>query len=273
MFLMCKCFIHVVAYVGTEVLFRCRATGLPPPRISWRKGSIPVSSLDLDRMQILPNGDLRVENITEDDNDVYTCIATNFVGPMETKEARLAVIVPVSVSVSPNNATVSPGDDVKITCSSRGTPRPIVEWYKDDNFMRSQGRTRVSRTSVIISQVQPSDSGYYQCQARHNYGSASDKMYLNVVVEKGNVTAFLIFNVFYKRIYHFFCSFLVPMRSTNMPVWAKSSRIFILGSCPMNSISRLRNEWLQKKREMVLSVWKLRNKLFSELAIRTYDYH
>lgn len=200
---MCKCFIHVVAYVGTEVLFRCRATGLPTPGISWRKGSIPVSSLDLDRMQILPNGDLRVENITEDDNDVYTCIATNFVGPMETKEARLAVIVPVSVSVSPNNVTVSPGDDVKITCSSRGTPRPIVEWYKDDTFMGSQGRTRVSRTSVIISQVQPSDSGYYQCQARHNYGSASDKMYLNVVVERGNVRAFLIINLFYKRVYHF----------------------------------------------------------------------
>jgi len=173
-----------MAYVGTEVLFRCRATGLPAPVISWRKGSIPVSSLDLDRIQMLPNGDLRVTNITEEDNDVYTCIATNFVGPMETREARLAVIVPVSVSVSPNNATVSPGEDVEITCSSRGTPRPIVEWYKEGTFLRSQGRTRVSRTSVIITQVQPSDSGYYQCQARHNYGSASDKMYLNVVDEK-----------------------------------------------------------------------------------------
>lgn len=184
---MLKCLIHSVAYVGTEVLFRCRATGLPAPVISWRKGSIPVSSLDLDRIQMLPNGDLRVANITEEDNDVYTCIATNFVGPMETREARLAVIVPVSVSVSPNNATASPGEDVKITCSSRGTPRPSVEWYKDNTFLRSQGRTRVSRTSVIITQVQPSDSGYYQCQARHNYGSASDKMYLNVIDEKGNV--------------------------------------------------------------------------------------
>ena len=244
---MCKCFIHVVAYVGTEVLFRCRATGLPTPGISWRKGSIPVSSLDLDRMQILPNGDLRVENITEDDNDVYTCIATNFVGPMETKEARLAVIVPVSVSVSPNNVTVSPGDDVKITCSSRGTPRPIVEWYKDDTFVRSQGRTRVSRTSVIISQVQPSDSGYYQCHARHNYGSASDKMYLNVVVEKGNVRAFLIINLFYKRIYHFF--FLLLSRSYEVLKHARLSEIvknFHSGFFS-HEFHLLRNEWLQKK--------------------------
>ena len=200
---MCECFMHSVAYVGTEVLFRCRAADLPSPVNSWRKGSVPVSSLDLDRIQMLPNGDLRVANITEEDNDVYTCIATNFVGPMETREARLAVIVPVSVSVSPNNATVSPGVDVKITCSSRGTPRPIVEWYKDNSFMRSEGRRRVSRTSVIFTQVQPSGSGYYQCQARHNYGSASDKMYLNVVVESGNVTAFFIIDVFCKRIYPF----------------------------------------------------------------------
>lgn len=176
-----------MAYVGTEVLFRCRATGYPEAVISWRKGSIPVSSLETDRIQILANGDLRIADITEEDNAVYTCIATNFVGPMETKEARLAVIVPVSVSVSPNNATASPGDDVQITCTSRGIPRPTVEWYKDDRSLSSQGRVRVSRTSVIISQVQPSDSGYYQCQARHNYGSASDKMYLNVVDKKGKI--------------------------------------------------------------------------------------
>ena len=174
-----------MAYVGTEVLFPCRATGYPTPVVSWRKGSIPVSSLETVRIQILANGDLRVADITEDDNDVYTCIATNFVGPMDTKEARLAVIVPVSVSVSPDNTTASPGDDIKITCTSRGIPRPIVEWYKDDSFLSSQGRVRVSRTSVIISQVQPSDSGYYQCRARHNYGSASDKMYLNVINKKG----------------------------------------------------------------------------------------
>lgn len=200
---------HSVAYVGTEVLFRCRATGLPTPVISWRKGSIPVSSLELDRIQMLPNGDLRVANITEEDNDVYTCIATNFVGPMETKEARLAVIVPVSVSVSPNNATVSPGDDVEITCSSRGTPRPIVEWYKDDSFIRGQDRMRVSRISVIITQVQPSDSGYYQCQARHNYGSASDKMYLNVIDKKGNVTAiFLLLLLYFVNVFiNFFALF------------------------------------------------------------------
>lgn len=227
---------HLVAYVGTEVLFRCRATGFPTPAISWRKGPIPVSSLVSNRIQMLANGDLRVADITEEDNDVYTCIATNFVGPMDTKEARLAVIVPVSVSVSPNNATASPGDDVKITCTSRGKPRPAVEWYKDDSFISSQGRMRVSRTSVIISQVQPSDSGYYQCQARHNYGSASDKMYLNVIDRKGKVTACFNYCVLETDLSNLFL--LSHSYEVQTCAFERNfSRIYILGSCPMTSIS------------------------------------
>ncbi|XP_058965493.2 papilin isoform X2 [Pocillopora verrucosa] len=170
-----------MAYVGTEVLFRCRATGYPAPVISWRKGAVPVSSLDSERIQILKNGDLRIIDIKQKDNDVYSCFATNWVGPMHTVEARLAVIVPVSISVSPKNKTVSPGEDVKITCKSGGVPSPIVEWYKDNSLISKQGRVRVSRTDVVISQVQPSDSGYYQCSGRNNYSGASDQMYLYVV--------------------------------------------------------------------------------------------
>ena len=177
-----------VAYVGAEVLFRCRATGYPEPLITWRKGPIPVSSLDSSRIQILSNGDLRITDITKDNDDIYTCTATNFVGPMDSRQARLDVIVPVSVSVSPTNTTVQPGDNVKITCTSEGVPEPEVEWYKNDDLLNSQGRVRVSRTEVVISQVQASDSGYYKCRAHHNYGDASDRMFLNVMRKEGDVT-------------------------------------------------------------------------------------
>jgi len=136
-------------------------------------------------MQILLNGDLRVTDITEGDDDIYTCSATNFVGPMDTKAACLTVIVPVSVSVSPRNATVYPGEDVEITCVSRGKPKPTAEWYKNNNLLSSQGRVTVSSRAVIISQVETSDSGYYKCQASHNYGEDSDRMYLNVIKKKG----------------------------------------------------------------------------------------
>lgn len=135
-------------------------------------------------MKILLNGDLKVTDITEGDDDIYTCSATNFVGPMDTKAARLTVIVPVSVSVSPRNATVYPGEDVEITCVSSGKPKPTVEWYKNNNLLSSQGRVTVSSRAVIISQVETSDSGYYKCQSSHNYGEDSDRMYLNVIKKR-----------------------------------------------------------------------------------------
>lgn len=175
------------ASVGSEILFRCRATGYPQPVITWRKGSIPVSSLDLSRMQILPEGDLRISNITEDDTDIYTCTATNFVGPMDAKQARLIVIVPVSVSVSPKSVSAQPGDDVTITCETRGLPKPIVEWYKGDTYLSSKGRLRVSGANLIISQVESSDSGHYECRAQNIYEKDTDKTYLNVLKKPGNI--------------------------------------------------------------------------------------
>ena len=175
------------ASVGSEILFRCRATGYPQPVITWRKGSIPVSSLDLSRMQILPEGDLRISDITEDDTDIYTCTATNFVGPMDAKQARLIVIVPVSVSVSPKNVSAQPGADVTITCETRGLPKPIVEWYKGDTYLSSKGRLRVSGANLIISQVESSDSGHYECRAQNIYEKDTDKTYLNVLKKPGNI--------------------------------------------------------------------------------------
>ena len=68
-----------------------------------------------------------------------------------------------------------------------GTPTPIVEWYKNDEVLYNTGRVRVSRRNVIISQVETTDTGYYTCRARHNYGTGSDKMYLNVFKKEGNV--------------------------------------------------------------------------------------
>lgn len=168
------------------MIFRCRATGYPIPVITWRKGSVPVSSLDSSRIQILYSGDLRITNVTEHDDDTYTCTATNFFGPMDNAEAHLDVIVPVSASVSPKNLTAYPGDDVKITCTSVGVPEPAVEWYKQRNLLITQGRVSVSRTNLMITQVQASDSGKYECVARHNYGLASDWTYLSVVKKEGD---------------------------------------------------------------------------------------
>jgi len=177
-----------MAYKGTEVILRCRATGYPRPIYTWRKGSIPVSSLDLSRIELLSNGDLKISDITEDDDDVYTCTSTNWVGPMDSKRARLSVIVPISVSVSPTNTTVRPGDDGKFTCVSAGVPKPTVEWLKNDNLLTNQDGVKVTETELIVSQVKDLDSGRYTCRAYHDYGANTASAYLKVITKKEPTT-------------------------------------------------------------------------------------
>ena len=178
-----------VAYKGTEVILRCRATGYPRPIYTWRKGSIPVSSLDLSRIEILSNGDLKISDITEDDDDVYTCTSTNWVGPMDSKRARLSVIVPISVYVSPTNTTVRPGDEVKFTCVSAGVPKPTVEWLKNDNILTNQNGVKITETELIVSPVKALDSGRYTCRAYHDYGANTASAYVNVITKEGEGTS------------------------------------------------------------------------------------
>lgn len=177
-----------MAYKGTEVILRCRATGYPRPIYTWRKGSIPVSSLDLSRIELLSNGDLKISDITEDDDDVYTCTSTNWVGPMHSKRARLSVIVPISVSVSPTNTTVRPGDDVKFTCVYAGVPKPTVEWLKNDNLLTNQDGVKVTETELIVSQVKDLDSGRYTCRAYHDYGANTASTHLKVITREEPTT-------------------------------------------------------------------------------------
>ena len=59
---------------GTQVSLTCPAKGIPPPTISWRKGS-----------EILPQtGSLFAIGVVDSDNaGKYTCVATNMAGSAE----------------------------------------------------------------------------------------------------------------------------------------------------------------------------------------------
>ena len=71
--------ISIVADVGSiihsldmnNMSLRCRATGLPKPKISWFKQGLPVQS----------NGEfLSILSAKKNDSGNYTCIATNLAG-------------------------------------------------------------------------------------------------------------------------------------------------------------------------------------------------
>lgn len=64
---------------GSSVTFQCRVGGDPMPDVLWRR-SASGGNMPLDRVHILEDRSLRLENVVPDDEGEYSCEADNAVG-------------------------------------------------------------------------------------------------------------------------------------------------------------------------------------------------
>ena len=72
------------ALIHTSVELTCRPTGEPKPTIRWLfNGALNVKSNK--RFRILPNGNLRISNVTKADSGYYICEASNRLGKAQRK--------------------------------------------------------------------------------------------------------------------------------------------------------------------------------------------
>ncbi|KAM9255737.1 LOW QUALITY PROTEIN: roundabout homolog 3 [Cariama cristata] len=165
--------------------FPCEAVGDPPPAARWRKeeGEMPPG-----RWEVLPDNTLRINRLRVEDEGTYTCVADNSVGRSEAS-GTLTVHVPPQLVTGPRDQTVPPGQSVTFQCQSKGNPPPAVFWQKEGSqtlLFPSQpphpiGRFSVSPGGAItIADVQPTDAGYYLCQAISVAGSVLAKARLEV---------------------------------------------------------------------------------------------
>lgn len=67
---------------GTDVTFRCIATGNPTPRVEWYRGG----NRDLNpRATVSADGTLYIPSVRREDESEYYCKATNDVGTTELR--------------------------------------------------------------------------------------------------------------------------------------------------------------------------------------------
>lgn len=108
-----------------------------------------------------------------------------------------SLLDPPRVRIS-GDTTVNEGARISISCTIRGTPRPIANWYKDGKLLYvSNSRGTITRTLVTIIKAEPSDSGTYECRAVHDSGRDRDSMTLTVLQRK-YCPVFLFLNIFFK---------------------------------------------------------------------------
>ncbi|XP_051718599.1 myelin-associated glycoprotein isoform X1 [Ctenopharyngodon idella] len=157
---------------GSSVVLHCDVDSNPVPTITWYFGDKELMS------ETASNSSLPLENLTPDEEGVYTCVGDNGYGSMNTS-MYLAVNYPPREPWINESLTVIEGTSVALQCISKGNPMPTLTWLKDGELV---GTITAEEGSVLeLHEITPQADGVYRCLAENEHGRASSS--LNITVE------------------------------------------------------------------------------------------
>ena len=76
---------------GEEVIFECKADGVPKPKIEWIFNGKPIELAYPNPNRIVSPDQIRIENLKASDTGNYGCNASNYIG-YQYKDAYVKVI-------------------------------------------------------------------------------------------------------------------------------------------------------------------------------------
>ncbi|XP_078451083.1 roundabout homolog 1-like [Lampetra planeri] len=179
---------QLVAANGS-VEFNCEAQGDPRPDVSWTKlrGELPR-----DRHEVKADNTLRIWLARPSDAGTYTCVASSQLGRAEVSASLNVHVGPYAspqLVVQPRDQVVEEGQTATFHCLAAGNPPPSVFWQREgtqnllfpNQPLQSSNRLWVSPSGdLAVSDVRPSDVGYYICHSLSVAGSVVAKAYLDV---------------------------------------------------------------------------------------------
>ncbi|XP_028353185.1 hemicentin-2 [Physeter macrocephalus] len=174
----------VNASVNQTALLPCKADGAPPPLVNWRKGGIPLDP-ESPRFQILPEGSLRIQPVLAQDAGHYLCLASNAAGS-DRQGRDLRVFEPPAITPGPSNLTLTADTAASLPCEARGSPKPLVVWWKDGqklDLRLQQGAYRLlPSNALLLTAPSPQDSAQFECVASNEVGEAHRLYWVTVHV-------------------------------------------------------------------------------------------
>ncbi|XP_036287989.1 contactin-3 isoform X1 [Pipistrellus kuhlii] len=158
-----------VGAADQRVTFNCEARGNPAPHYRWQLNGSDID-LGVESHYSLDGGDLVVVNPLRDrDAGSYQCFATNALGTIVSREAKLQFAYLENFKTRMRSAvSVREGQGVVLLC---GPPPHAGElsyaWIFNEypSFVEEDGRRFISQETghLYVAKVEPSDVGNYTC--------------------------------------------------------------------------------------------------------------
>lgn len=177
---------------GENSTLLCRATGHPPPRVTWKREDnepiwIRTGLRNITRVDLYNGSALHFWRVERKQMGAYLCIASNDVPPAVSKRVILNVNFPPVIKV-PNQLLGAPlGTDVQLECYVEAFPNTINYWLKNRGEMLLDGPKYTIRENksafkvvmwLVIRHFGSSDIGTYNCVSTNSLGKAEGTLRL-----------------------------------------------------------------------------------------------
>ena len=169
-------------------------TGFPKPKVTWSKSP---GQLSVQRM-MASDTQLSLMNVQKSDSGLYTCWASNLLGTRVATAMVVVLFAAEFVVKPPSNLTVIVGQTVKLNCSVKGDPQPVVTWRREGDQL-PVGRSETRDDSLIIRRVKVRDSGKYLCSGTSLAALKGVKAVVQLTVIKGQL--FFLYISFFLNIF------------------------------------------------------------------------
>ncbi len=191
------------ADAGNTVEFSVKYIGSPEPKVKWYLDDEEVSEDDegMD-IETEPGSSLLVlEDIAPNDSGQYKCIITNIAGKavtsaklkvidegvkaVPTKMQQVVEVVPPATEKEPSGKPpvflkelstvhVVEGDAVRLEVIVDGMPKPVVQWFVENDLVEEDEHTHIiqegNKHALVIDGTVLDDEAEYKCVAKNSFG-------------------------------------------------------------------------------------------------------